>query len=98
MDGELFVEWFRKVFIPNCGTGRPVILIMDNHDSHISLPVIRLARENDIILLGLPAHTTHILQPLDVKVRLHNYVLTLFSTLNVFEIVVLRFTLPLKNK
>ena len=31
-------------------------------------PLIELARENNVHLLCLPAHTTHILQPLDVGV------------------------------
>ncbi|XP_060593109.1 uncharacterized protein LOC132747678 [Ruditapes philippinarum] len=68
MDGEIFFEWFVKCFIPNCGKERPVCLIMDNHDSHITLPLVEKAIENNIILIGLPAHTTHILQPLDVKI------------------------------
>ena len=34
----------------------------------IFLEVIKLAKENDIHLLCLPAHTTHLLQPLDVGV------------------------------
>ena len=47
---------------------RPVLLIQDGHGSHLSLDVIQLARENDIHFLCLPAHTTHLLQPLDVSV------------------------------
>ncbi|KAH3719879.1 hypothetical protein DPMN_062763 [Dreissena polymorpha] len=39
-----------------------------NHDAHISLPVIEAARANDVVLIGFPGHTTHILQPMDVKV------------------------------
>ncbi|XP_053398418.1 uncharacterized protein LOC123557736 [Mercenaria mercenaria] len=41
---------------------------MDNHDSHITLPLVEAAKENNVILIGLPGHTTHILQPLDVKI------------------------------
>ncbi|XP_053381964.1 uncharacterized protein LOC128549365 [Mercenaria mercenaria] len=69
MDGDLFLSWFRMVFVPNCGKERPVLLVLDNHDSHVTLPLVECARENNIILLGMPAHTTHILQPLDVKVN-----------------------------
>ena len=64
---ELYLRWF-KVFIANIPPARPVLLIQDGHGSHISLDVIRLARENDVSLLCLPAHTTHLLQPLDVGV------------------------------
>ena len=35
---------------------------------HISLEVIKLAQDNDVHLLCLPSHTTHILQPLDISV------------------------------
>ena len=60
MDKELFFSWFCKIFVPNCGRQRPVKLLMDNHSSHISLPVVEKAREENIVLLGLPSHTTHI--------------------------------------
>ena len=68
IDGELFLSWMKKIFIRYCGTERPVILFVDGHASHISLDVIDLARENDIVLFCLPPHTTHALQPLDVSV------------------------------
>lgn len=38
---------------------------MDNHESHVSLEVISFAKENGIILLTIPPHTSHKLQPLD---------------------------------
>lgn len=44
----------------------PVLLLVDNHSSHISLQGINYCREKGIILVGLPPHTTHRLQPLDV--------------------------------
>ena len=47
---------------------RPVLVIEDRHSSHISMEVTLLAKENDVHLLCLPSHTTHILQPLDVAV------------------------------
>ena len=45
---------------------------MDNHDSHVSIETVQAALDNEIVLAGLPTHTTHILQPLDVKVRYLN--------------------------
>lgn len=42
--------------------------MLDGHSSHISFDVIEIARDNNIHLLCLPAHTTHLLQPLDVAV------------------------------
>ena len=34
--------------------------------SHVSLDIIRWARENNIIMMVLPPHGLHALQPLDV--------------------------------
>ena len=42
-----------------------MLLIEDGHGSHITLDIVELARTNDIHLLCLPSHTSHILQPLD---------------------------------
>ena len=55
-------------FFLNIPPVRPVILIQDGHGSHVSIELIELARKNDVHLLCLPAHCTHILQPLDVGV------------------------------
>ena len=68
VDSELFFLWIRKLFIKFAVPERPVILLVDGHLSHLTLDVIDLARENQIILLCLPPHTTHALQPLDVSV------------------------------
>lgn len=46
----------------------PVLLILDNHESHCSLEVVRLAKESGIIMLTIPPHTSHKLQPLDRSV------------------------------
>ena len=67
IDSELFLLWMKKVFLRHCGSQRPIILFVDGHVSHITLNVIDLARENDVILFCLPPHTTHALQPLDVS-------------------------------
>ena len=64
---EIYMKWF-DFFISNIPPIRPVLLIQDDHASHISIDLIEKARANDIHLLCLPAHTTHILQPLDVGV------------------------------
>ena len=40
----------------------------DGHKTHINIDVIDLCRDNGIALFGLPPHTTHPLQPLDVAV------------------------------
>ena len=69
MDACNFYSWFMKLVCPAVShltsTG-PVFLLMDGHHSHISLKLIRAARDNR--LFCLPPNCTHILQPLDVGV------------------------------
>lgn len=45
-----------------------VLLILDNHDSHISVESIEFAKQNCIVLLTIPPHCSHRLQPLDVSI------------------------------
>ncbi len=67
INSDLYIEWL-KFFTRNIPPIRPVLLIQDGHSSHISISVIEFSRENGIYILCLPAHTTHILMPLDVGV------------------------------
>ena len=67
INSDLFLEWF-KFFIDSIPSERPVILFMDSHASHINMDVILLAKENEIYLFTFPAHTSHLLQPLDVGI------------------------------
>ena len=63
-----FLDWFKNQFIPALPKERPVLLIMDGHKSHIKYEVRELAIQHSIEIAKLPAHTTHLLQPLDLSV------------------------------
>nr|CAI5825039.1 unnamed protein product [Callosobruchus analis] len=62
----MFMKHFIKFARPS--KERPVIILMDNHESHISVPAIRLAKENGVILVTLHPHTSKKMQPLDKSV------------------------------
>ncbi|XP_055956300.1 uncharacterized protein LOC130012422 [Patella vulgata] len=66
---EIFVQWLNH-FIEHtrASKDRPVLLIFDNHDSHITIEAIDLAKNNGVVLLTFPPHCSHKLQPLDVSV------------------------------
>jgi hypothetical protein len=64
---DLFFEWI-KFFVANVPPARPILLILDGHESHMSLEALQFALANGVHLLCLPSHTTHVLQPLDVAV------------------------------
>lgn len=62
---ELFMNWIREHFIPRKPAGKN-LLILDGHASHMnSVDMLQLASDHDIVILCLPSHTTHYLQPLD---------------------------------
>lgn len=70
INSELFLKWF-KHFVAHVRSSKEekVLLVLDGHTTHSkNLKVINLARENGVLLLQLPGHTNHRLQPLDVSV------------------------------
>jgi len=64
----LFLEWlvhFQK--FTNCSCKKSVLLLLGGHTKHSkNLPALNFCRDNRTLLLQLPSHTTHQLQPLDV--------------------------------
>lgn len=69
MTSENFVE-FLKHFRGHAKPSeqKPVLLILDNHQSHISIEAIDYAKEHNITMLSFPPHCSHALQPLDKSV------------------------------
>ncbi|KAJ8340713.1 hypothetical protein SKAU_G00353460 [Synaphobranchus kaupii] len=68
IDSELFVKRFLYFIKYAVKERRPLLLIMDGHNSHQTLEVVEMALENGVILLCWPPHTSHVLQPLDVGI------------------------------
>lgn len=46
----------------------PVLLLLDNHASHLSVDALDVAYANGVHILSFPPHCSHRLQPLDVSV------------------------------
>lgn len=67
MNAEIFVD-VMKHFIKHTSASKdnPALLILDNHESHLSIETLNLAKSSGVTLLTLPPHTTARLQPLDV--------------------------------
>lgn len=66
---DIAVEWLQKVFLPQTEPDNPSdarLLIVDGHGSHSSDEFMTMCYLNNIYLLFFPAHTSHILQPLDL--------------------------------
>lgn len=43
------------------------LLVIDGHESHASVEIQRYCEEAKIITLCMPPHSSHLLQPLDVR-------------------------------
>lgn len=57
---ELFIEWlkhFQKHANPS--ENEPVLLILDNHGSHITLEAYVFCKNNFITMLSIPPHSSH---------------------------------------
>ena len=61
MNTTSFYDWFTNFFIPLLLEGRPVVLIMNGHASHLSIATIKATVDNGVILLKLPPNFTHAL-------------------------------------
>ena len=66
IDSELFVRWLKHfVYHAKPSLERKVILIVDGHVTHKSLEAVEYASANGVVMICLPPHTTHRMQPLD---------------------------------
>lgn len=65
MTTDIFHAWF-ETFVAKTKETRPLLLLFDGHLTHTSASTIELAIKENISIIKLPAHTTDLLQPLDV--------------------------------
>ena len=81
MNDELGLRWFTDLFLQNCGTHRPQLIILDSHHSHEALDILEAAQEHGIILLALPPtpHTNYV--PLTKLCLNHSRTITTRSAL-----------------
>jgi hypothetical protein len=64
----MFVKWLKHfIHHSNASAERKVLLLLDNHTSHVTLESLELCRQNGITMLSIPPHTSHRMQPLDVS-------------------------------
>ena len=64
METSTFTSWF-NVFLEMVKE-RPQLLLYDGDLTHISIPVIKAALKQDVVIPKFPPHITDVLQPLDV--------------------------------
>jgi hypothetical protein len=67
MEAETFSDYFTKSFIRSIHLESPAALICDGHTSHSGVGLIDNARKRKVVILKLPPHTNHVLQPMDLS-------------------------------
>ena len=69
MTCEIFIKFLKHfIYHTKPSTANPLLLVLDNHESHISVAATDLCKENGVSRLTLPPHCSHRLQPFDVAV------------------------------
>lgn len=67
INSDLYLDWLKHFQLSvKSSLEDPVLLILDNHSSHISLQAVQYCREHAIHVASLPPHSSHKTQPLDV--------------------------------
>jgi hypothetical protein len=66
---DIALEWLRKVFIPETVSTplHPRLLVLDDHKIYATLDFMIECFKNNIILNYFPAHSSHIMQPLNLR-------------------------------
>ncbi|XP_065665420.1 uncharacterized protein LOC136086854 [Hydra vulgaris] len=60
MNSEIFIEWIKHfVKYSNCSQESPVLLLLDSHESHISVKGLELAIQHGITMISFPPHCSH---------------------------------------
>jgi len=65
INDETFVDYLDHVIKDTrCTPYKQILRILDNHESHIFLKVVDIARSKGVVFLTIPPKTSHRLQPL----------------------------------
>jgi hypothetical protein len=61
---DIFVQWMRHfIEFVQPTANRKILVLLDGHSTHTkNIEALLLARDNGIIMLSMPGHTTHRLQ------------------------------------
>lgn len=67
-DNDVYLKWFRKVFLPSIPAERPALLLVDGQKAHVTADFMEEARANKVIVVCRPGHSSRLLQPLNLSV------------------------------
>ena len=59
-----FIECLRRG--PGIDLNNRHLLVLDGHNSHVMLEIMKIAMQSGLDIISLPSHTSHTLKPLDL--------------------------------
>ncbi|KAJ8896604.1 hypothetical protein PR048_001948, partial [Dryococelus australis] len=69
MTADFFIKVLQHVQQQtNCSSDNPILLLLDNHSSYITVESVSFAKDHGITLLTIAPHCSHRMQPLDSSV------------------------------
>ncbi|KAJ3666433.1 hypothetical protein Zmor_001875 [Zophobas morio] len=69
MNNDIFLTFMKHlVATVKCTKKSPILLLLDNLDSHLSIASLNFAKDNGVVMLSFPPHCSHKMQPLDRSV------------------------------
>ncbi|KAL8300776.1 hypothetical protein RB593_010230 [Gaeumannomyces tritici] len=69
-NSEIALRWLCEVYLPETKPSDNAwrLLVIDEHTTHVTVPFMYHAFKNNVQIAYLPAHSSHVTQPLDVGV------------------------------
>lgn len=69
MTSELFLDVLKHIkHHSKCTFENKILLLIDNHKTHVGIQGLEFCKANGIVLLSFPPHCSHRMQPLDVGI------------------------------
>ena len=62
------INWLNELFLPETRRGeQPRMLLLDGHGSHTTVEFQWICKQNNVHVVYIPPHSSHVLQPLDLS-------------------------------
>ena len=71
VESKIFFDWAKQFCIETRHLrlgGKKMFLLLDGYSCHIRVDTLQHLQDNDVYVVSIPAHTSHVLQPLHVTV------------------------------
>ncbi len=71
LDSKIFKEWAHHFVLETAlfrKQHKHLLLVLDGFDAHVEYDALKALYDANIVIVALPAHTSHALLPLDVGV------------------------------